>query len=882
MIRASFLLLAGLALLPAGVWAQDSTRVAAPSRLGVQAVRIDGRPPAVDGRLDEEVWQRAPAATGFVQRQPNEGAPATERTEVRFLFDEGALYVGARMRSSDPAAIQAPVSRRDQGSQAERLLVSLDTYLDRRTAYTFGITASGVRLDWYHPGDSETSTDASWDPVWEARAQIDSLGWTAEMRIPFSQLRFNRLAVQRWGLNVKRVTPSRNEEAYWVLVPQQETGWASRFGELAGIEGIRPTRRVELMPYVASGATFTSDPERGNPFAAGQSYTARVGGDVKMGLGPNLTLEGTVNPDFGQVELDPAEVNLSAFETFFPERRPFFREGGQLLRGNGPSYFYSRRIGAPPRAAVGADYVDYPRTSTILGAAKLTGRLASGTSVGALGALTDREYARTFDEESGTFGRVRVAPVTGYGVFRAQQELGPSGSTAGVSLTAVERDLASGDPLASLLNRRAYAGGGDWNLRFRDGEYVLGGYVGFSHVEGDSSAILHAQRSSLRYFQRADADHLTLDPSRTSLSGYNGSLVLSRVSGRHWLWDASIAASSPGRDINDAGAMGRTDWIFTGGGLRYRETRPGALFRNYEVGVSSENQHNFGGTRTFSALRTDSRVTWKNFWGTSFTGWIDLRSQSDVLTRGGPLMGTPQAWVTIAEVFNNPASRTRWRARVYYGESEQGEQTYRISGGYSIRPSPQWQLSVDPNYVRFGLPRQYIGQREGGAAETFGRRYIFSFIDRTELRLPLRLNYTFTPDLSLETYVEPFAASGRFYDFGELPAARSFDLRRYGTDGTTIAEVQDSATGRRFYRVADGSADFTLPFRDFNVRSFRSNAVLRWEWRPGSTLFLVWQQDRFAEEAQGRAVGLADLAGTLGAAGNNFLALKMTYWLPLR
>jgi hypothetical protein len=881
----SWLLLAVLLLCGGQPVQAQVSSTSAPVRQQIQAVRLAGPPPVMDGRLDDEAWQQAPTLTGFAQRQPDEGAAATERTEVRFLYDETTLYIGARMYSHDPAAIQAPISRRDQGTQAERLLVSLDTYLDRRTAYTFGVTASGVRLDWYHPADRETSTDASFDPVWEARTQIDSLGWTAELRIPFSQLRFSREEEQLWGVNVARVIPSRNEVVYWVLVPQRETGWASRFGELTGISGIRSTRRVELMPYVASSATYAGTPEPGNPFADGSPYNVRAGGDMKMGLGPNLTLEATVNPDFGQVEADPAEVNLSAFETFFPERRPFFREGSQLLRGDGPTYFYSRRIGAPPRGRVSADYVDFPNTSTILGAGKLTGRLATGTSIGALGAITNREHARTFDLDGGEFGKVLVAPLAGFGVVRTQQEWQctrdtctglrhPSATRVGLSFTGVKRDVGAGDPLAGLLHRQAYAGGGDWSLRFNRGEYELSGYLGFSYVEGDSTALLQTQRSSARYFQRPDADYLGLDPSRTSLFGYTGSLALERASGRNWLWDGFVFARSPGFEINDAGALGRTDQIFGYGRLRYRETQPGRLFRNYQLSVSSENVYNFGGTRTWTALVTSNEVTWPNFWRTLFTAWVDLRAQNDRLTRGGPLMGTGRAWATILNVSNSTAARTRLQGSIYYGQSELGEQTYRLTSSVSVRPSPRWQLSVAPGYLRSTDPRQYVLTRGGGPAETFGQRYVFSFIDRSELSAQLRLNYTLTPDLSLEVYAEPFAASGQFYDFGELLAARSRDLRVYGTGGTAIERQPNGSL-----QVRDGTETFSIANRDFNVRSFRSNAVLRWEWRPGSTLFLVWQQNRFAQERHGRLVGPGALWETLEASGDNFLAIKATYWL---
>ncbi|HEX5869910.1 MAG TPA: DUF5916 domain-containing protein, partial [Longimicrobium sp.] len=349
MIRISPLLAALALLLPAAAAAQTPAPApaapAAPPK-EIRAVRFEGRAPAVDGRLDDAAWAAAPVLSDFVQKQPVEGGEPTERTEVRFVYDDAALYVAARMFKKDPAAIQAPVGRRDDGGQAEHIWISLDTYLDRRTAYSFGVTASGTRMDWYHATDDEGDVDLSFDPVWQAEVQRDSLGWTAEMRIPFSQLRFNAGDVQTWGLNIDRWNPATQEDVFWIPVRSQERAWASRFGTLSGIAGIRPSRRAELLPYVASSGSFSARPGTGNPFDDGSSFDGRIGADFKMGVGPNLTLEGTVNPDFGQVEADPAQVNLSAYEAYFDERRPFFIEGRQLLAGSGPEYFYSRRIGS--------------------------------------------------------------------------------------------------------------------------------------------------------------------------------------------------------------------------------------------------------------------------------------------------------------------------------------------------------------------------------------------------------------------------------------------------------------------------------------------------------------------------------------------------------
>ena len=386
--------------------------------------------------------------------------------DVRFVFDEGALYVGARMESQRRASIQAPLSRRDDADQAEYVLVSLDTFLDRRTAFTFGVTASGVRLDHYHPADDEDLLDREFDPAWDARAQIGETGWTAELWIPFSQLRFNNRSVQVWGLNIRRWVPSRNEEVYWVLIPRTVQGWASRFGQLTGIRDVPATHRIELLPYVSSDSRATGDRNPADPFDDGLALSGRMGADFKMGLGPNLTLEATINPDFGQVEADPAEVNLTAFETFFSERRPFFVEGSRLLTSQANNnYYYSRRIGAPPTVPVSGDFVDSPASSTILGATKLTGRLSSGTSLGFLRAMTGAEHARLADEDTpGAERRVRVAPRTLWSVARVEQEFGPATSTASVMLTAMHRDMAPSDPLAARLVRNAFTVSGESGL----------------------------------------------------------------------------------------------------------------------------------------------------------------------------------------------------------------------------------------------------------------------------------------------------------------------------------------------------------------------------------------------------------------------------------
>ena len=859
--------------------------------------------PRLDGRLDEAAWATASPAGGFVQRFPREGAPATGATEVRVLYDDQALWVGARMRSGRPGDVQAPVGRRDNVREMEYLAVSLDTYHDRRTAYTFVVTASGVRGDWYHPRDDERAQEPSFDPVWQAAARVDGDGWTAELRIPFSQLRFTGTGAQTWGVNFQRWVASRNEDDLWAPVPQNVRAWASRFGTLAGIDGVRPTRRVEALPYVAEASRVNAARHRADPFDDGRNLTTRVGGDLKVGLGPNLTLDATVNPDFGQVEADPAVVNLSAFEINFPERRPFFIEGAPLLRGGGNNYFYSRRIGAGPLLRPAGDFTDVPQTATILGAAKLTGRLPSGLSVGVLAALTDRVRASVFDsarvraspplEDAGPTTaaadlvtaarrtRLDAAPRSAYGVVRLQQEFGRHRSTAGVLLTGVRRDVYAGTPLGALYARDALTAAADWNLRFRQATYEFSGSASTSRVAGSSAAVLRVQRASARFFQRPDAGYVRLDPSRTRLGGASGTVTLEKISGRHWLWRGDLGVRSPEFEINDVGFLPLSDRKFFVSRLSYRETRPTRYLQQYSVGFVNQNVWNFGNELLSQWVRPEVSLVWRNFFETTVTGELEASTLNAHLTRGGPYMGVYGGRGAAVEIASPRGATRRVTLAAARYTNAGGLRAVQLSAGGSVRPSPQWQLSLTPAFERRVDPRQYVARlAAGSAATTLDDRYVFAALDYSELRTTLRLNYTLKPDLTLETFLEPFAASGRYARFGQLRAPRSRDLDAYAGDGVARG-------GLRLVPTAEGDTlrvPTALAGEDFVTRALRSNVVLRWEWRPGSTLFAVWQQNRDgyapAGDAAPRAVRLADVGGALRGQRDHVFTLKASYWLP--
>jgi hypothetical protein len=865
------------ALIAQSATAQDQPSAAA--RKQASAAKVAAGTIRVDGRLDEEAWLRAEAITDFVQKEPTEGASPTDAMDVRFLYDETALIIGARMSTRNSPEIQAPLSRRDTSGQAEHIQVWLDTFLDRRSAAMFGVTASGVRLDRLLSSDNEEQGDNGFDPVWEARTDVGPGGWTAELWIPFSQLRFSRQTDQVWGLNVRRFRPTLEEEDYWVLVPRTERVFISRFGDLGGISGVRPTRRMELLPYIAEASMVNGNRDLSNPFDTAANVTSRVGVDMKMGIGPNLTLEATVNPDFGQVEADPAEVNLTAFETRFQEKRPFFLEGSQLFSISHPNFYYSRRIGARPIGPASADFVDYPSDSTILAAAKLTGRLPSRTSLALVSAVTDEESAQLATLSIPGTSNVRVAPRAFFNVGRVRQEFGRLGNTAGLIVTYLHRDLDAADPLSNLLTHNALAYAGDTNLRFKGGEYEFRFAGGGSYIDGEPKSIERFQRASSHYAQRPDRTYTPLDPTQTSLSGWSLQSGFDRVSGRHWLWGASVKVDSENFETNDIANLNGADGLMPNWNIQYRETRPGRLFRSYGIRLSQNNDFTLRGLRQAGSIRPQVNMTWANFWTSSISAGHNMRADSISLTRGGPVMQTPRGWSASANLGNRSTANTRWSGNVSFSGNEDGGSSQRYGASFSFRPGPRWQLSANPSYDLVVEPQQYVTTITGGGrAEIYNNRYVFSYIDRSTLSTEFRLGLTVRPDVNIDVYAEPFAASGRYYDFGELVLPGARDRITYGAaPGTTIGT---NADGTRAVTVGDKS--FTLRSRDFNTLSFRSNVVLRWEWRPGSTLYLVWQMDRSDSETLGSHVSIADMFRSVNAPGRNFFVIKTSFWLPIR
>lgn len=821
----------------------------------VAAARTD-RSPILDGRLDDPVWQTAMPIAGLRQTDPDEGRAVTESTEVRVVYDGAALYVGARLFDRDPGAIARRLARRDVETPSDELRVLLDSYHDHRTTFLFAVSPAGVQRDAV-AGDDGDDFDVSWDPVWQAATSVDSLGWTVEIRIPFSQLRFAPAAEQVWGVRFVRWIQRKQELALFPFVPKTESGMASRFAHLVGLQDITVPRPPEVVPYVVARGRFHRPAKQHNPFDDGSTTVGGAGMDVKAGVSTNLTLDLTVNPDFGQVELDPSFVNLTEFEQFLPEQRPFFVEGADIFKfgGNGggltrfsgaPLYYYSRRVGRPPQgeATSHGQFEDEPVNTTILGAAKLSGKTANGWSIGTVEALTAREYATVIDTMTGGRFRDEVEPLTSYFSTRLKRNLDGGATTIGFLGTAVNRDLQR--PTLNFLRSAAYGGGVDFQHRWHDKTFVLAGSLGGSYIRGDPEAIQIAQRSSNRYFQRPDSRRLHYDSTWTWLAGLSAEAYLSKVAG-NWTWSAAGSTTSPGFEVNDLGFQQRVDRHSAALAGGHRWTKPGSLFRNAKATLTGTQSWNYDGDVIQRSLSAYAWGQFRNFWAADVNIVGNGAVMDDRLTRGGPLASKPPGWTAAAEAYTDDRRRITGYGYASYTRNTAGGWYLSVLPSLTYRPSKRASLSLSIGYEGGWSPAQFIERvTDSTATATLGARYVFADIRQRSLYATVRANLTFSRALSLQLYAQPFTFLGDYAGFKELAARKTFTFNRYGRDeGSTIVGSGDSYTVD-----PDGAGParpFTIGNPDFRERSLRVNAVLRWEYRPGSTIFLVWSQTRSNE-----------------------------------
>jgi len=839
--------------------------------------------PALDGRLDEAAWRSAPVVTGFTQVLPVDGGEPTERTEVRVTYDADALYIAARMFDSDPAAIARRLGRRDSETSSDVFRVSIDSYHDHRTAFEFAVNAAGVRSDALAAND-DGDGDSSWDPVWEAAVSADSLGWVAEMKIPFSQLRFSRETEQTWGINFTREIFRKSETVRWAWARNTERGYASLFGHLQGLENIPQPQRLEALPYTVASADFDQSADRSSPFNDGSVGSMGLGLDLKYGVTSNLTLDATVNPDFGQVEVDPAVVNLTDFETYFEERRPFFVEGANLFEFSGgggafaPTLFYSRRIGRSPSvpASEPGGYADNPSATSIIGAAKLSGKLGSW-SLGFMDAVTNRERAR-IQAADGTRSTRPVEPLANYGVASLRRDFRGGNTGIGVLATTVNRDLS--EPAFEGLRRAAYAGGVNFFHRWGTRQWIVSGNFAGSRISGDEAAMTAAQRSSARYYQRPDQGYVALDPDATSLSGWSTALSVGKEAGS-FRGGTDFFATSPGFEINDAGFGSESDDMFHGVWLSRRWLDPGKVFRRFNISASWAQSWNFGGTNVGRTAYVGFGGQLLNYWSFNVGSNLNLRTLTDNATRGGPLMTRPQQWSFSWNLSSDSRKKVGGGAHGSWSGNEEGGWGVHAGPELTLRPNGAMSFEVGFCYDESQSVGFYVTQRaDPFATATYGGRYLFSGLRQRSLNANLRADVALSPSLSIQWYAQPYIATGDYGGFKELARPRSFQFLRYGIDG---ASTLDFDPGENTY-TADPDGDGPVPAirfanPDFSFRSLRSNLVVRWEYRPGSTVFLVWNHGRSAYSTDPTA-GILDEVGRLvdDTLRNTFM-VKVNYWL---
>ena len=853
----------------------------------VHAVRALS-PITVDGRLEEDVW-KGEAAEGFTQSDPKDGEPATERTKVWVAYDDRALYIAAFCYDSEPGKIISRLGRRDAQIDSDWFTFSVDPYYDKRSGYSFSVNPAGSITD--QALSNDVNDDETWDGVWEAKAAINGEGWAVEMRIPFNQIRFPKKDEYVWGVNFLRVIKRKNEKVAFCWVPKADVAYVSRFARLEGIRGISPGRSVEFMPYAVASAQF-QPAEPGNPYQTGHQTLGNAGFDLKAGLKSNLTLDATVNPDFGQVEVDPAVINLSAYETYYEEKRPFFIEGASLFNNFGrggvyinaninwpqPTFFYSRRIGRAPQGYVTEDgYAQVPGRTAILGAAKLTGKLGGSWNVGFLSALTAREEAQI--DQEGTRLQQDVEPFTYYGVFRAQKDVGEGKSGFGIIGTGVARDINS-PTLAGILNKNAFSLAADgWVFLDKKRDWVVGGWAGGTRVEGTADDITRLQTSSMHYFQRPDAPYLSLNPAATSLSGWGTRLNVAKQNG-NFLFLASAGALSPGFDPNDVGYQA------TGSDLMqfqvlpgYQWTKPGKVFQNVMVIGAWFQSYDFGGNRIWDGELVSLQGTFRNFWQFNTMFAYNPETLSNSRTRGGPLTVTPYGYQ-----IDTMLSTDSRRPIVLGGQSSFYRQP-AVGNMWNGTLSLRWKarsnlsLSIGPMLAFVTNTTQWVqGVDDPLMTATYGRRYVFGYLDETVIGSEIRLDWTFTPRLTLQAYLQPYIAEGKYTEFKELARPKSFDYTTYGTGtgGSTIAYADG------IYTVdPDGpggpAAPFLIANPDFNYKSMRGTVVLRWEYLPGSLLYFVWTQNRADYANPGNLQIGRDLGSLFSAPGDNIFLLKVSY-----
>jgi len=823
------------------------------------ASRVDSRP-RIDGILDDLCWKTAVWDDSFIQQQPQEAHAPSQKTSIALAYDDDNLYVGIKCFDSNIEGVRSILSRRDEYN-GDMVGIALDSYADDRTAFEFNVTAAGQKIDMMHLGQDEV--DFNWDAIWDAATSINDTMWIAELRIPFSQLRFAKAEEQVWGLHAWRYIDRLGEEDHWKLIPVDAPATVYLFGDVDNIRNINTKRKLELLPY--GNLKYSPNTELKNEWKAG------AGIDGKVGLSSDFTLDFTVNPDFGQVEADPSILSLKSYEIFYDEKRPFFLEGNNVLGFNSGSdqLFYSRRIGHAPSFEPDTEpgQLSMPENTSIISAAKVTGKTKRGLSVGFLHSMTAKESATVYGDDADQ--KITVEPFSNYFVGRVKQDFNKGNTVLGGMLTSVARNIS--DEHLSFLPKSSLTGGIDFLHSWNKRKYYVKMKGFYSDVRGSEDAISDLQRASQHYYQRPDASHLEYDPTRTSLSGHGGEFEGGLHNGKIRA-TGNFSWRSPGVDLNDVGYIYQADYLKESGTLYYMMSKPWWITRSYWFRINQEANWSYGGEKTSQEIGSHAYLYFRNLWKVHLNMKRVYNVYDTRELRGGPSLFKEPSWE--AEVFcQTNASKdffVGFQKRWVVGDDNISHRNLNVLN-LIFRLGNNFSFSTNAIYVENSDYHQYAGAVKFSDGN---RGYVVGQIDQKVLQSTVRLEYFLTPELSLQYYASPYASIGKYSEFRRVLDGSNKDInQRY-------LNLQGSLDGG-FYDFTEGSETYSMRNPDFTFKEFNSNLVARWEFRPGSTLYFVWNNtisDYMPEYNSSVTKVFRDIPGT---SSQNLFMLKFTYWFTL-
>ncbi|MEN8123853.1 MAG: DUF5916 domain-containing protein [Bacteroidota bacterium] len=793
--------------------------------------------PVINGFIEEDIWDIVDWQGDFIEYKPDENTQPSQQTKFKILYDDKNLYIAFKVLDDEPDKIVKRLSRRD-GFEGDYMEIHFDSYHDLRTAFSFTVTAAGVKADEAISENGE-NFDESWNPIWYTKTNIDTKGWTAELKIPLSQLRFGKAEEQIWGLQVMRRLFREEERSLWQRIPQDAPGWVSEFGELHGLKNLKPQKQIEIQPFLLTQYDIYPK-EDNNPFRDGDDFTINGGVDGKIGITNDLTLDFTVNPDFGQIEADPAAISLDGFQIFFQEQRPFFVENKNIFNyefaDNQDNVFYSRRIGRQPQgypSLLNNEFSDQPINTTILGAAKFSGKTKNGWSIGIMESVTAKEYAEI--DNNGDRRKEVVEPLTNYFVGRLQKDFNKKNSFIGGIFTATNRNI-EGD--LNFLRQKAYTGGLDFKHQWKDRKYYAEGNIVVSNVQGSNEAITLTQESLTHLFQRVDAKHVSVDESRTSLTGTGGKIEAGKVGSGNWSYNGGFIWRSPELELNDIGFLRQADEMKQYVNLNYKTLKPFGIFRAIRTNFEQFTAYDFDGNFNRLQFRLNPFVEFKNNWWTVMGLMYKPRIYSNTTLRGGPRFRFSDELANWWFFGTDSRKKLRFRAGYVISKAKQNHfGFYRIETGITYQPTNALNISINPEYSKNPNKTQYVTEQNFNSSA----RYITAEVDHQTLSTSIRINYTINPNLSIQYYAEPFVSRGNYTNFNYITNPVADDLNdRYQLYDESQISFKDEVYSIDENR--NGISDYSFDNPDFDFVQFRSNLVVRWEYIPGSEIFLVWSQ----------------------------------------